>query len=362
MEWPSTVNDTARPVEVFALPTGQLSHPDRWIFEDGDEDWMHARHVYPNFSFLIRHHSGKNILFDLGLTKVRCARTTVFRWAHQCHAGSKVLNGLDTMTKLMRLSQDPEKLPQVIRDASQWIEPTATQDVLDLLEEGSKASGQVLDQSDITAILLSHLHFDHVGDCTKFPDTDIVAGPGSRAAASPGWPKAKNSPFPSAVLEHSRYKELSFDTNRWVPLGPFPRALDYFGDGSFFLLDTPGHMPGHLGGLALTANAKHGQKEWVFMGGDCCHHRSLLIGSRPMSVTVGPAGTPCFHKDPNAAKETIEKIRTLEKSANVLVALAHDHYLKGCMPEYPQSLNGWLNSSWKKDLDTILENNYPGHM
>jgi hypothetical protein len=64
---------TASPhVDVFALSTGQLSHPDRWLFEDGDEDLLRARHPYPDFSFLIRHHSGKCVLFDLGLRKVRC--------------------------------------------------------------------------------------------------------------------------------------------------------------------------------------------------------------------------------------------------------------------------------------------------
>lgn len=72
-----TTKPNAQPVEVYALPTGQLSHPDRWIFEDGDEDWMKARHTYPDYSFLIRHHSGKNILFDLGLTKVRTLVTNV---------------------------------------------------------------------------------------------------------------------------------------------------------------------------------------------------------------------------------------------------------------------------------------------
>ena len=60
-----------QPVRVRALATGQLHHPDRWLFEDGDEDIMKARHRYPDFSFLIQHRSGKNILFDLGLTKVR---------------------------------------------------------------------------------------------------------------------------------------------------------------------------------------------------------------------------------------------------------------------------------------------------
>jgi hypothetical protein len=60
-----------QPVEVHALATGELNHPDRWLFEDGDADIMVARHPYPDFSFLIRHPSGKNVLFDLGLTKVR---------------------------------------------------------------------------------------------------------------------------------------------------------------------------------------------------------------------------------------------------------------------------------------------------
>lgn len=68
---PLPSNDDVRPVEVHALATGTLNHPDRWLFEDGDEDIVHARHPYPDYSFLIRHHSGKNLLFDLGLTKVR---------------------------------------------------------------------------------------------------------------------------------------------------------------------------------------------------------------------------------------------------------------------------------------------------
>jgi hypothetical protein len=60
-----------QPVKVYALAAGELNHPDRWLFEDGDEDILSARHPYPDFCFLLQHHSGKNILFDLGLTKVR---------------------------------------------------------------------------------------------------------------------------------------------------------------------------------------------------------------------------------------------------------------------------------------------------
>lgn len=59
------------PVQVFALPTGWLYHPDRWLFEDGDSDQVNAKQQYPDYSFLIRHPAGQNVLFDLGLRKVR---------------------------------------------------------------------------------------------------------------------------------------------------------------------------------------------------------------------------------------------------------------------------------------------------
>lgn len=57
-------------LEMFALPTGKLQLPDRWIFEDGDQDLEKARQYSPYFSFLIIHPLGKKVLFDLGLRKV----------------------------------------------------------------------------------------------------------------------------------------------------------------------------------------------------------------------------------------------------------------------------------------------------
>lgn len=57
-------------VDVSALPTGKLYLPDRWLFEDGDNDMRKARQFSPDFSFLISHPSGEHILFDLGMRKV----------------------------------------------------------------------------------------------------------------------------------------------------------------------------------------------------------------------------------------------------------------------------------------------------
>lgn len=62
---------SSKNVQVYALPTGWVHLPDKWLFEDGDDDIMKARSRFPDYSFLICHPSGKNILFDAGMPKVR---------------------------------------------------------------------------------------------------------------------------------------------------------------------------------------------------------------------------------------------------------------------------------------------------
>ncbi|KAJ9602620.1 hypothetical protein H2200_012813 [Cladophialophora chaetospira] len=243
---------------------------------------------------------------------------------------------------------DLENNPKAIQDEYHLLDIEIPKDCADILNEGPVPANSV------NSIVLSHLHFDHTGDCMKFPQADLIVGPGSQKAIFPGWPEAAGSPFDGSILKHPKFRELSFESDKWASIGPFARAIDWFLDGSFFVIDTPGHMDGHLGALART-----GSQEWVFMGGDCCHHRSLLTGTRPMSITVGPSKTPSFHRYPEKAQGTIGKIRELEKHSPVLVALAHDATLDGLMPLYPTAVNGWKVSEWKKKLDKGLHKDYP---
>ena len=243
--------------------------------------------------------------------------------------------------------KDLEKNPQIICNDYPYITPEAPVDAHDILNSGPHLA------KDISTIVFSHLHYDHTGDCTRFPHAALIAGPGSRAATAPGFPKDPTSPFASSILDHTGFRELSFDTDEWVPIGPFRRAYDLFGDNSFLLLDAPGHMPGHLCGLAHSGNG-----DWVFMGGDCCHHRALFTGTRPISITVGPNGNKSFHQDPNIAIKTIELVRELEKDGRAFVALAHDAVLEGRMPLYPNTLNGWKQSQWKIDIDICVKETF----
>lgn len=55
----------------------------------------------------------------------------------------------------------------------------------------------------------------------------------------------------------------------WIQLGPFDHAMDFFGDGSFWIIQAPGHMPGNL-----CAAVKLDEPDaWVLLGSDCCHSR-----------------------------------------------------------------------------------------
>lgn len=192
----------------------------------------------------------------------------------------------------------------------------------------------------LSAILVSHVHFDHIGDPSTFPNIPYITGPGTKEAASPGYPIDPRSTLMTSLLTRDNYTELSWTDDKWSPLGPFSRAHDFFGDGSFFIVDTPGHFPGHVTGLAQTK-----PDEWVIMGGDCCHARSLLDGSRQVSLTGCPGGTS-MHGDTAEAIKSIEMLRKLDQDDTVFVALAHDVTLEGKMPEYPASLNGWQESAW----------------
>ncbi len=65
-------------------------------------------------------------------------------------------------------------------------------------------------------------------------------------------------------------------------IGPFPRAYDYFGDGSLYLIDAAGHLPGHVNILART----NATGSWIYLAGDTAHDMRLLTGERAVASSV----------------------------------------------------------------------------
>ncbi|KAG6852729.1 hypothetical protein C0991_009485 [Blastosporella zonata] len=170
-----------------------------------------------------------------------------------------------------------------------------------------------LSPSDIDVVCLSHCHFDHIGDTKLFPTSKFVVGAGSASLFDPGYPADPTSGFASDLLPADRTTFLSPDG--WTHLGPFSRALDLHGDGSVYVVDAPGHCPGHIN-LLVRTSADGG---WVYLAGDSGHHWSLVTGENAIATEHG-----CVHADKGATEKHLAQIRGLLKYPRVRVLLAHD--------------------------------------
>lgn len=109
----------------------------------------------------------------------------------------------------------------------------------------------------------------------------------------------------------------------WEQLEGLPAVLDVFKDGSLYVVDAPGHLPGHINLLARTPQ-DDGSAAWVYLAGDACHDRRILRGERAISEWLDAHGQVCcIHVNREQADKTIERIRGLE-GKGVEVIIAHD--------------------------------------
>ena len=108
---------------------------------------------------------------------------------------------------------------------------------------------------------------------------------------------------------------------RWLPLAHFPHAIDFFQDGSLYLIDAPGHLKGHTNILA-----RIGKGKWVYLAGDACHDRRILKREVGIATWVdGNGKVCCIHGDVVETEKTLERIRLLGGGdEEVEVVLAHD--------------------------------------
>lgn len=80
----------------------------------------------------------------------------------------------------------------------------------------------------------------------------MIVGPGFKDAFLPGYPANEDAFILESDYAGRELREIQFTQGKKV--GRF-NAFDYFEDGSFYLLDSPGHAAGHLSGLArVTCN------------------------------------------------------------------------------------------------------------
>lgn len=207
-----------------------------------------------------------------------------------------------------------------------------------------------------------------------FPtSTELVVGPGFSEKWSPGFPAKPDAPVREEDLAGRRVREISF--GRGEPrAGPFP-AHDFFGDGSFYLLDAPGHCLAHIVGLARTSTSPD---TFIMMGGDLVHHGAELRPSphtpipdslpqegvsrqsgtrfREMNVRRGrradqPFIEPALFEDEHLSTQTIQRAQVADAQDNVWFVFAHDTSLSGSVDLFPQTANAWKEKGWKERVE-----------
>jgi hypothetical protein len=218
------------------LHGGRTTVPTAYVFQDQIPG--HDSLDIPGFSFLIENENlGKKMLYDLGIMKA---------WKEKQPPASESLSMLILHLILLHVIgiQDHELgrhvLLLTIFSVIEQIEfAKAVMDIpKDVAEQLSDAS---LPLSSINAIIWSHHHTDHTGDPSHFPkSTSLVVGPGFKDNKQmfPGYPKNPDAVVCQDAFEGRDLVEIDFGDG--FEIGGF-KAVDFFGDGSFYFLQASGH-------------------------------------------------------------------------------------------------------------------------
>jgi N-acyl homoserine lactone hydrolase len=256
-----------REISVVPLLTGEirvkrsllldLSHPSLSDRQDGDR-WV------PVVAYLVRHPDTGDWLLDSGFD------------ASFTDSGHGNFGGLARFVEVSR--QVPGH------------------DVVSLLQ----AAGA--DPARLSGVVLSHLHGDHTAGLPALPaGVPVIAGSDARRGHEVPW----YAPFDHFV---GRQAIEVLDFSAAPDQGPGP-CLDLFGDGSLFVIATPGHAPGNL---SVVVNGLRGP---VLLTFDASHTREGFEAGIP----------PGKATDRAAAERTVARLRAFREAHPQLRVIAgHD--------------------------------------
>jgi len=190
-------------LEIHVFDTGSVSLPRGFLFQGGS--WA-ERVELPIPAFVIRHPSGRTIVFDTGFSE--------------------------------QVNRDPNHYLGFFASVVGRFAMAAEQGLAAQMREAG------IDLAGVSHVVLSHLHFDHAGGVEKFPDAEIVVSYAerSRARHADGTFSFFN---PADFASVNRWREIDFDDG--APYATFASHVDLLGDDSVHLVPLPGHTIGSLG-------------------------------------------------------------------------------------------------------------------
>lgn len=100
--------------------------------------------------------------------------------------------------------------------------------------------------ADVSKVVVSHLHFDHVGGLGEVLHADLLVSRNEWAQLSGPHPERDFIFREHVQCPAARWQCVDFDHTDDPLLAPFGGCHDVMNDGSLILLPTPGHTPGSI--------------------------------------------------------------------------------------------------------------------
>ncbi len=157
---------------------------------------------------------------------------------------------------------------------------------------------------NVQKVLLTHGHYDHIGGLMDLPGVEVWLTPNE-------WIYLHSGALGAGPVLRADLK--------WKPVLPNGQVLDrpatdVMGDGTVWLLSTPGHTPGSASVLVRAADGP-----WLFVGDTAWVDSHLLDTQRPWLVSA------LFDSNHKQYIESLEWARSLKAACpNLRVVTGHD--------------------------------------
>lgn len=166
------------------------------------------------------------------------------------------------------------------------------------------------DQIDtIGLVVISHLHFDHVGGIAHTPNAQFLVSQREWAQLSEPHPEHDWILREHIELPAAQWRPISFRPIDDLLFEGFEGIYDVMGDGTMVLLPTPGHTAGSLSMLIR-------RKGWapILLVGDLTYDAKLLKQDIPSSIGDG-----------TELRKSFAKVRKLkERLPDLVIVPSHD--------------------------------------
>jgi N-acyl homoserine lactone hydrolase len=162
---------------------------------------------------------------------------------------------------------------------------------------------------DIAKLVLSHAHYDHVGNCRLFPNAEWIVQ------------KSEYDAMFGTEPEEYGFKIELYASLRNNKTTLIDGDYDVFSDGAVRIISTPGHTPGHC---SLLLNLPDRGK--VLLSGDVAHNR------RNFQCRC----VPSFNVNRLQSIASMDRVEEILETENATLFVNHDVAQNGTLPHAPK--------------------------